>query len=354
MCAVECPSHVNIPKLMMEAKAKYRRAHRGSVTDAVLGHAEAASALGRRAAPLADRLLRWSLTRWLAEQLMGIDRRRRMPAFARQTLPQLLRAQGVAAAVSGRQSSKVASSTLAAYFHDLFVGYNEPQLGADVVRLLLAHGIEVVLPEQRSSGIPEMLYGYAAAARKTVAFDVREMRPWVERGAAVLSAEPTASFAFKVHYPDFLATPECSAVAGATHDLGEFLVRFRSDHPGSAPSAGKLGGPWAAVKRVAYHQPCHLKAQQVGSPALELLREIPGLEVIDLASGCCGMAGTFGMKRETYELSMQTGAPLFERIAAVAPDLVVTECSTCRMQIAEATGLETVHPVSLLLSAYSV
>ena len=74
------------------------------------------------------------------------------------------------------------------------------------------------------------------------------------------------------------------------------------------------------MERIAYHQPCHLKAQQVGSPGLDLLREIPGLEVVDLAAGCCGMAGTFGMKRGTYDLSMRTGAPLFERIAVRSPE----------------------------------
>jgi glycerol-3-phosphate dehydrogenase subunit C len=105
---------------------------------------------------------------------------------------------------------------------------------------------------------------------------------------------------------------------------------------------------------VAYHQPCHLKAQQVGNPALELLRDIPGLEVIDLAAGCCGMAGTFGMKASSYDFSMLTGAPLFERIAAVDADLVASECSTCRLQIGEATGMRTVHPAMLLAAAYAV
>ena len=57
MCAVECPSNVNIPKLMLEAKSKYREAHRGSPTDVLLGHAEATSALGRRFARLANPLL---------------------------------------------------------------------------------------------------------------------------------------------------------------------------------------------------------------------------------------------------------------------------------------------------------
>jgi glycerol-3-phosphate dehydrogenase subunit C len=261
-----------------------------------------------------------------------------------------------------------------AYFYDLFAQYNDPELAHATLRVLGAHGINVLLPEQRASGIPEMLYGYARHARSIAAFNVRALLPVVQAGAVVVSAEPTASFAFKVHYPDYLPGRDCSLVANATRDLSEFLLSYRANHPHSSPPAGHLrrsvnptGGAaaWLGPKegpltteigpalRIAYHQPCHLKAQQVGNPAIELIGEIPGVEVIDLDAGCCGMAGTFGMKRGTYDLSMRTGAPLFERIAELAPALVASECSTCRMQIAQATGLRTVHPITLLDEAYS-
>ena len=357
MCALECPSNVNIPKLMLEAKSKYREAHHGSPIEALFGHAEAVSAFGRRFAPLTNTLLSQPLVRRLAEPVAGLDRRRRMPRFARRTFARTMRAaagRGGPAPAGPEANRGAIRPPLAAYFYDLYAGYNDPDLGLSVLRLLRAHGVEVVLPEQRASGIPEMLYGYADAARETAKFNVEAVLPWVKRGAALLTAEPTASFAFKVHYPDYLATPECSLVGEATHDLGEFLVRYRMDHPDSAPAAWPLPVPWASVTRIAYHQPCHLKAQQVGSPGRDLLRDIPGIEVVDLAAGCCGMAGTFGMKTGTYDLSMLTGAPLFERIAAVTPDIVASECSTCRLQIAEATSVQTVHPVTLLVAAYRV
>jgi len=178
----------------------------------------------------------------------------------------------------------------------------------------------------------------------------------------LVSAEPTATFAFKVHYPDYLSSSDCSLVANAARDLGEFLVRRRLDHPETVPAAGPLQTARSSASaadgsrplRIGYHQPCHLKAQEVGNPALELLREIPGVEVIDLAAGCCGMAGTFGMKAGTYDLSMQIGRPLFDRVTAVKPDLLASECSTCRMQLAQATKIKTVHPISMLAEAYGV
>ena len=76
--------------------------------------------------------------------------------------------------------------------------------------------------------------------------------------------------------------------------------------------------------------------------------------MIDLSAGCCGMAGTFGMKAGTYDLSLAVGEPLFKRVAEVSPALLASECSTCRMQLAHATGLPVVHPVELLARAYGV
>ncbi len=363
MCAVECPSTVNIPKLMLEAKSKYRQTHRAAPVEMVLGHAERISRLGSRAAPVANRVMNRPFLRRLAEPILGIDRRRMMAPFTRLTFAELLaqRAGGAAPSAAASSPGTPAIPTVA-YFYDLFANYNEPELALAVERVLAAHGIRVVLPEQRASGIPEMLYGYSDAASETARFNVEAALPYVKDGAVLVSAEPTATFAFKVHYPDYVSSPDCSLVANAARDLGEFLLRRRLDHPEAAPAAGPLRAarrksPTSSSGtplRIGYHQPCHLKAQEIGSPGLELLREIPGVEVVDLAAGCCGMAGTFGMKTHTYDLSMRTGAPLFERVKEVAPDLLASECSTCRMQLAHATGIEVVHPVTLLAEAYGV
>ena len=367
MCAVECPSAVDIPKLMLEAKSRYRAAHRAKPVEMMLGRAETVSRLGSFAAPLANRVVNQPLLRRLAEPLLGIDRRRPMAPFARKTFSRMVegRPSGAAAravdaaAASGARAAAPAQTV--AYFCDLFAEYNDPELAQTVGHVLEAHGVQVLVPEQRASGIPEMLYGYAQRARETAEFNLAAALPLVKNGALLVSAEPTSTYAFKVHYSDYLDSSDCSRVAAATRDLGEFLVRRRADHPEAAPAAGPLraarpAGPAgeAAALRIGYHQPCHLKAQQAGNPAVQLLREIPGVEVVDLAAGCCGMAGTFGMKTGTYDLSLQVGRPLFDRVAEVAPDVLASECSTCRMQLVHATGIDTVHPITLLAEAYGV
>ena len=361
MCAVECPSNVNIPKLMLEAKSKYRQTHRAAPVEMVLGHAERISRLGSLAAPVANRVMNRPFLRHLAEPVLGIDRRRMMAPFTRLTFAELAAQRADCASPSAAASSPgTPAIPTVAYFYDLFANYNDPELALAVERVLAAHSVRVVLPEQRASGIPEMLYGYANEARAAAQFNIQAVLQYVKRGAVLVSAEPTATFAFKVHYPDYISSPDCSLVANAARDLGEFLLRRRLDHPEAAPAAGPLRAarpvdpPEGPALRIGYHQPCHLKAQEIGSPGLELLRAIPGVEVVDLAAGCCGMAGTFGMKKGTYDLSMLTGAPLFERVKEVAPDLLASECSTCRMQLAHATGIEVVHPVTLLAESYGV
>ncbi len=373
MCAIECPSNVNIPKLMLEAKSKYRSRHRGAPAEAILSRAEAVSRVGSSLAPLTNRVMASRALRRLAEPLTGIDRRRPMAPFTRckgltepdariarvgpPLAPPRLGASADPVAAQERSDAEPgggdARPPLVAYFHDLHARYNDPALARACLAVLRAHGFETLVPPQRASGVPEMLYGYAEAARRMAVANLEYLLPLVEGGVAVVGSEPTAVFALKIHYPDYLATEECSLVANATHDLGEFLIRRRADHPESSPVAGALSDRPTPL-RIGYHLPCHLKAQQIGTPAVALLAEIPGVEVVDLAAGCCGMAGTFGMKTGTYERSLEIGRPLFDRIAAVAPDIIASDCSTCRLQLSHATGVETVHPITLLAQAYGL
>jgi len=369
MCAVECPSNVNIPKLMLEAKSRYRAEHRGASAEAVLSRAEPVSKLASALAPVTNSLLKSTVVRRVLEPVTGIDHRRPMATYTRCTglerpdsrlasevygRHRETGARGRKAISSDEQTQATATSQpLVAYFHDLYARYNDPELARLSLKVLRAHGLRTVVPPQRASGVPEMLYGYAEAARRAALVNLEHLVPLVEQGATVVGSEPTAIFALKIHYPDYLAGEASSLVANAAHDLGEFLVRYRADRPESSPTAAAPAGRTVPL-RVAYHLPCHLKAQQVGSPALRLLREIPGVEVTDLAAGCCGMAGTFGMKTDTYDLSMAAGRPLFDRVAAVAPDVIVSECSTCRLQLAHATGLEAIHPITLLADAYGL
>ncbi|GAL22205.1 anaerobic glycerol-3-phosphate dehydrogenase subunit C [Vibrio maritimus] len=104
-------------------------------------------------------------------------------------------------------------------------------------------------------------------------------------------------------------------------------------------------------KTIVYHTPCHLERSGDHIFTIELLKMIPGLTVKVLDSECCGLAGTYGYKRENYDVSMEIGKGLFEQINQSDADYAISDCETCRWQIEENTRLSCVHPLSVLVEA---
>jgi glycerol-3-phosphate dehydrogenase subunit C len=152
----------------------------------------------------------------------------------------------------------------------------------------------------------------------------------------------------KAKYRELLGMddPATQAVSRAVYDICEYLLELADQ--------GDLDLSFAPLQaRAVYHPPCQLMAHGVGTPALELLALIPGLEVERSRAGCCGTAGTYGTKVEKYQIAMDVGATLFEQVAAVRPDFVVCDSETCRWHIAKATGLPVYHPVQVLDRAYA-
>lgn len=99
------------------------------------------------------------------------------------------------------------------------------------------------------------------------------------------------------------------------------------------------------------HTPCHLERSGGAVFTIEVLKMIPGLEVVVLDSECCGLAGTYGFKEENYDVSMKIGDDLFSKIRRSNADYAITDCETCKWQIEENTQLECIHPVSLIAEA---
>ena len=104
-------------------------------------------------------------------------------------------------------------------------------------------------------------------------------------------------------------------------------------------------------KRIAYHTPCHMEKLGWGVFSEKLLRMIPGIEFTLLDSACCGIAGTYGFKKENYESSQAVGEALFSQIRSVNPDIVACDCETCKWQIEMSTGYQVLNPISILAEA---
>jgi glycerol-3-phosphate dehydrogenase subunit C len=134
-------------------------------------------------------------------------------------------------------------------------------------------------------------------------------------------------------------------VAENTYDIFEFLRLLHE--------RGELRTDFKPVERtLPYHPPCQLRAHRIGRPALDILELVPGLSIIESTSDCCGIAGTYGVKREKYQIGMDVGAHLFDFVNSSNSDLALCDSETCRWQITHATGVASKHPVEILREAY--
>jgi glycerol-3-phosphate dehydrogenase subunit C len=167
----------------------------------------------------------------------------------------------------------------------------------------------------------------------------------VREGLKVVVPGPTCSYQLKMEYPDLLETEDARLVSENTLDLGEYVYEIAADKDLDRDFSRTMG-------RVAYHLPCHLKAQNIGFRSKQILGLIAD-EVV-MVDACSGVDGTWGMKAKHYEASLAICASLMESIEAADPDHVATDCPLSALRIKERTGREAVHPIVLLRDAYGL
>jgi Fe-S oxidoreductase len=214
------------------------------------------------------------------------------------------------------------------------------------VAVLERNRVEVTLPEQRCCGMPYLDGGAVKDARDLIADNARSLAAVVRRGYQIVVPGPTCSYMLKQEYPWLDGSEDARLVSANTHDLSEYLMRLHSE--------GKLDhGFRGSPGRVAYHLPCHLRAQNIGTKSADLLRLIPGAQV-EVIERCSGMDGTWGLKKEYFELSLKVADPLFKEIGAARPDCVATDCPLAALQIMQGTGVAARHPIQILADAYGL
>ncbi|MCS6975514.1 MAG: anaerobic glycerol-3-phosphate dehydrogenase subunit C [Gemmatales bacterium] len=339
MCALECPAKVNIPQLMLEAKAQNVAENGISWDDWALARTESLAWLGSAFADVVNPLLRSPTLRWLLEKWLGISRKRRLPAFARRSFLQIAERRGWTR--PSRRPGVV-------YFVDVFANYNAPQIAEATVAVLHHHDIEVYVPPgQVGCGMAPLSVGDVDSARKAARQNVRVLAELVRSGYVVICSEPTAALMFKQDYPLLLEDPDAELIASRTWELTAFLADLQDQ--------GRLQTefrplPWS----VGHHVPCHLKALGVGVPTGRLLALIPRLRLLTIDLGCSGMAGTFGLKATSFETSLQAGRPMLERLRQRDVQIGVSECSACRMQMEQGTRKRCLHPIEVLAIAYGL
>lgn len=341
MCAHECPARVNIPKLMLEAKAANVAEHGLSRHDWFLARTEGFARWASSFSVVANLALGSRSSRWLLEKFWGLSKSRRLPRFAFRNFFSMARRRGW----SRKPNS---DRPRVAYFVDIFAAYNDPQLAAAVVAVLQHQGIDVFVPPgQRGCGAAALAYGDVDSAREIALRNLRVLAELAREGFTIICSEPTAALMLRQDYLDLVADADARMVAEHTVELTSYLADLHRQ--------GKLKTDFQALPlAVGHHVPCHLKALGQPPAGPELLGLIPDFHVHAIDVSCSGMAGTFGLSAENYETSLAAGRPMLTELGRPALAFGATECSACRMQMENGSKKRTLHTVQYLALAYGL
>ncbi len=334
-CTRACPSGVKVAELNARARARLYERTRIPVRNRLLGRTELLGRLGDPVAPLANLALSNRLGRLAAERVIGIARDAPLPRFHRGTFRR--RFAGIPQPERPRET--------VAYFHGCSTNYFEPWVGEAMMGVLRHAGIAVEIPAQRCCGLPMISNGEFDSARRAAQANIEDLLPSVRAGKRIVATSTSCGYTLKAEYREVLGldTPEAREVSAATFDVME-LLREAVWTGRLAPLEGELD------RRVLYHAPCQLRSHGIGVPAAELLQDLRGVDLAETNVECCGIAGTYGLKREKYAIAQRVGAPIRERAEEHHADLVACDSETCRWQIEHLTGLPARHPVEVLWS----
>ncbi len=339
-CEIACPSGVHIGDLIQAARIKYSK-HIPGLRDRMLANTDFVGTMATMVSPIVNFSLGLKPTKALLHSVMKIDKHRTFPAYANQKFETWF--------VREAQDKQSQFNRFVSYFHGCYVNYNFPQLGKDLVKILNAcnYGVHL-LEKEKCCGVALIANGLSGQARKQGLTNMASIRKAIDNhDEAILTTSSTCTFTMRDEYPELLDIDNSDvrqSLLLATRfiftlvDKGKIRLAFRNDYHA----------------RLAYHTACHMERMGWVMYSTELLRMIPGVELTMLESICCGIAGTYGFKRENYERSQKIGSTLFEHIERAHPDYVVTDCETCKWQIEMSTPYPVMNPISILADALDV
>jgi glycerol-3-phosphate dehydrogenase subunit C len=334
VCSSVCPNNVAITDIITLAKAEIAgEGAKVGLGQRLLNRPELIGRVSGTIPWLSNTLLRNPVVRRIVEMSLGIHRKAPLPK------------------VYGRKFDRwFASHTqpdgpVVAYFTGCAIGNYDPDVGIAMVRLLNRLGYRVDVPTVLCCALPMLSSGETAPARRRAQALIDAFYPCARAGLKIISTSTSCSLTLRTKYAAILdMTDEKSRdVANAVVDACEFLLH------GHVTQLRESMKPLPL--KVLYHGPCQLRGHKMGKPAVELLRLVPGIELELSRADCCGIGGTYGYDKNKFDIALSIGKTLVDQIRRFEPDVIVCDSETCRWNIEARTGVESIHPVQLLMRA---
>jgi len=352
-CAEACPVKIDIPWINTVVRD---RINRGSEADAfdhlvegltsdaesggidpqkrLFGNFGTLARLGSATAPVSNWLAEAGPVRALMERAFGVDRRRELPTFTRETLADWFDDRGGAAVATGAADHRVA------LYPDAYTNYVRPERGKAAVRALEALGVHVTLATPHESGRAPLSQGMIATAREHAEAVAADLEPFLDAGHDVVVIEPSDVAMFRGEYEKLLDDDRAERLGEHSYEVLEYVYGCLEN--GADPD--RLARP---DEPIAYHSHCQQRTLDLDIYT-EAVFDALDCDVVTSETECCGMAGSFGYKSEYYELSMDVGEPLREQFADERDRRLVASGTSCADQLDALLDRDADHPVELI------
>ncbi len=337
-CASECPSNVDVSTLKAEFLYQYQEANGYPLRGKLFAYNTKLNGFASKVSGLTNAIYDSKFLGGLLKKSSGVAKERSLPNVYNFNFDKHLQK-------SNFQNTK--SKKKVVLYIDEFTKYLDIEVGKDAIELLVRLGYDVEL-FYAESGRTFLSKGFLKQAQKLAIKNIKELKNFAEAGLPILGLEPSAILSFRDEYKR-MTSDKSTAQIIADHSflIEEFLAKEIAD--GSLKSADFT----EEVRDIKIHNHCHQKALSNQKVTFDVLNLPANYKVTIIASGCCGMAGSFGYEEEHYETSMKIGGlKLFPAVSKSSAETIIAANGTsCRHQIFDGTKRIAKHPVSILKEA---
>ena len=344
--------NLDFPHLMLRYRAMEDKQGKVPFVDRQLAATDRNGKLATLVAPIAN----WATARGnkiagpVVRKVAGFHPDVELPKYA----PHTLRSQ--AAASPGVNKDAPAFGRKAVLYATCFGEYNNPGVGVDLIAVLRRNGVETEVVQPKCCGMPLLEQGRIADVAANAKVVSTELGSWIDKGYDVIALVPSCALMLKSEWLLILpGDPAIEKLSRATFDVSEYIVDIAKKEgltPGMKPVPGTLS----------VHMACHARAQNMGQKAAEMLRLIPEASV-KVIERCSGHGGSWGFKKEWFDVAMKTGRPVARQAAQNGAGFVMSECPLAGVHIAQGMEKQNTdgpkpelvsHPVQLLARAYGI
>jgi len=270
--------------------------------------------------------------RYLAEKITGISANREPVVFPRKCLYERINRY------EGDGEIK------ALYFAGCYASYIRPEIGEAAIKVLKKLGIQVVTPNQHCCGLPMISKGMIKEAKAKITENLYSWKKLVYDVDYIVVTCSSCGLSLLEEWGYLTSDTITGVIRQKLVHISHLVNKYIGSSTLQAP----------ANLKVSYHMPCHLKVQKNADSSLKMLKNITNLEVENLDSHCCGIAGSWGISAKNYPLSIKIGSPMAEKLNNSSSHLGVTDCPTCRMQMEHLSAKSIKHPIEIVAECLNI